>query len=170
MSARPKVYLAGPGVFRPNADEIGARLKAMCAEAGLKGLWPGETAFPVDGDPFVVARKLFDANVKMMRDADAIIADISPFRGPHMDCGTAWELGFANALGMDVFAYTAAGNLASRIWTRKTDTGWRDAADDLVEDFCLVENLMIGCSVAGCWQTAEQAIRHCAQNLLELDS
>ena len=30
-----RVYLAGPEVFRPDAQEEGARLRAICAEHGL---------------------------------------------------------------------------------------------------------------------------------------
>ncbi len=38
-----RVYLAGPDVFRPDAEAFGARLKAICAGHGLDGV------FPLDG-------------------------------------------------------------------------------------------------------------------------
>lgn len=71
----PKAYLAGPGVFRPDADDFAAKLQALCARYGLEGLWPADG--PADS-----ARLIFRANIVLIRSADAIIADISPFRGP----------------------------------------------------------------------------------------
>jgi nucleoside 2-deoxyribosyltransferase len=103
----PKVYLAGPGVFRPEADRVAAHLKAECERLGLEGLWPA------DG-PGGTARLIFRANIALIRSADALIADISPFRGPHSDDGTAFEMGFAFALGKPVFAWAPPQSDASR--------------------------------------------------------
>ena len=41
-----KIYLAGPDVFRPDAFEQGERLKALCAEFGLRGLYPLDHSVP----------------------------------------------------------------------------------------------------------------------------
>ena len=66
-----------------------------------------------------------------------------------MDVGTAMEIGYAAALGKLVFAYTnSPGPLIQHISCEKTDTGWPDAQGNLVEDFGLPENLMIGCTLA----------------------
>ena len=41
-----RIYLAGPGVFRPDALEQGERLKALCAEFGFIGLYPLDKQVP----------------------------------------------------------------------------------------------------------------------------
>lgn len=178
MSA-PKVYLAGPAVFRPNAKAIGERLQSLCSENGLEGLFPLDAVI-LQTEVVSYHRRAFEicnANCVMIRDADAIVADISPFRGPHLDCGTAWEIGFALALGKPTFAYvdmeredawvTVGGKvrtLLGRIWCEQTETGWRDAHGDTVEDFDLVDNLMIGCSIQSLSTSAAGAIDRCAQH------
>ncbi len=75
--------------------------------------------------------------------SDALIANITPFRGPHMDPGTAWEIGYAEARGKPVILWSADSRLlASRVGAA-TPTGWRDADGHAVEDFGGRENLMI---------------------------
>ncbi|MBE7942197.1 nucleoside 2-deoxyribosyltransferase, partial [Ramlibacter aquaticus] len=39
----PRVYLAGPDVFRPDAEAFGRALAQACAALGLQGV------FPLDG-------------------------------------------------------------------------------------------------------------------------
>jgi nucleoside 2-deoxyribosyltransferase len=95
------------------------------------------------------AATIYNGNITRITQADAVVADISAFRGPHMDPGTAMEIGFAAALGKPVFAYTSSpGPLIRRISCEKTDTGWRDAQGNLVEDFGLPDNLMIASTLA----------------------
>ncbi len=104
---RPKVYLAGPDVFLPDAVAVGRAKRAICARHGLDGVFPldGERPGEVPAGAetgFAIAA----ANEATMRDCDAIIANLSPFRGPSADPGTAYELGFMRALGRPCFAYT----------------------------------------------------------------
>ena len=136
-----RVYLAGPGVFRPDAERFADELRALCGRYGLEGLWPAEG----DDNVAPTARGIFEANIGLIRSADAVIADISPFRGPHVDDGTAWEIGFAYALGKPVFAWTNDPEpLAWRIdgW-RSPDGHLRDREGYLIEDFAAPANLMI---------------------------
>lgn len=176
MSARlrPKVYLAGPGVFRPNAAAHGARLKRECANYGLEGLWPldNEPELAGAGSPLGRAAAIFAGNVHLIRLAAAVVADISPFRGPHMDPGTAFEIGVAHAVGMPVFAYTSAWRpeaaavpLIGRVWCEQKDGVWRDALGNQVEDFGLAENLMVACAVQLVAASATFAIEACARHL-----
>lgn len=170
----PKVYLAGPAVFRPDAAEIGRRLQAQCERAGLVGLWPLDN--DVSGaTPLAQAQAIYRGNMQMIRAADALIADISPFRGPHMDCGTAFEIGAAAALGKPIFAYTndqttvdaapVPSSMMARIESAPATGGRRDRNGDLVEDFGLAENLMIGCAAAVVALTVEDAIAACVEAL-----
>ena len=144
---KPIVYCAGPWVFCRCPEEIGSQLSRLCDAAGLVAVLPFEDAS--DEAP-TVAAMIYRENVTRIMKADAVVADISPFRGPHMDPGTAMEIGYAAALGKPVFAYTSSPDpLIQRIPCEETGTGWRDAHGSLVEDFGLTDNLMIGCALAG---------------------
>src|SRR5208337_2210815 len=99
-----RIYLAGPEVFLPDAAEIGLRKKMLCEEFDFVGL------FPLDHDIADEADKkdeeIFRANVELMREAEAGIFNLSPFRGVNADPGTSFELGFFAAQNKPVFAYT----------------------------------------------------------------
>jgi nucleoside 2-deoxyribosyltransferase len=144
------IYLAGPEVFLPNAVEIGAAKKAICARHGLIGVFPLDNVLDLSGlSPPEAGRAIFRANVALMRTADAVIANLTPFRGPGCDPGTAFEVGFMHALGKPVFAYanTAQGH-AARVaafceTTRRADGRLIDAEGLEVENFGLVDNLML---------------------------
>ena len=92
-----KVYLAGPDVFLPDALEIGRRKVEICRRHGLIGLYPLDNV--VDCAATDASLEIFKANEAMMDQADAIIANLMPFRGPGADAGTAYELGYMSARG-----------------------------------------------------------------------
>ena len=48
---------------------------------------------------------------RVMQDCDAMIVNLTPFRGPIADVGSAYEMGFMRALGRSIFAYS---NMAGR--------------------------------------------------------
>jgi nucleoside 2-deoxyribosyltransferase len=145
---RPRIYLAGPEVFLPNANDIGAAKAALCAEAGFEGVFPLDTGLDLAGlAPLEQARRISLSNEALMRSADALIANLTPFRGVSMDAGTAFEIGFMRALDRPVFGYTnIPGDYKARaVRFRQTAADWRDSdrPDIDVEDFGLIENLMI---------------------------
>ena len=49
---------------------------------------------------------IFKGNEAMMDAADAIIANLTPFRGPSADAGTVYELGYMAGRGKLLFAYS----------------------------------------------------------------
>lgn len=166
-AVRPRVYLAGPGVFRLDAKAFGDRLKAKCAGAGLDGY------FPLDGDvagdtPTAVAGSIFRANRSAIDAAQAIVADISPFRGPNMDPGTAWEIGYGHARGIPVFAWTTATESLLRRTVIERGSVLPGAANVcdrdgwIIEDFALTENLMIAIAAASIHENEDGAIAACA--------
>ncbi len=144
----PRIYLAGPEVFLPDASAIGAEKAKLCAAAGFEGCFPLDNALDLTGlDKAAQARRIALANEALMRSCDLLIANLTPFRGASMDSGTAFEVGFMRALGRPVFGYT---NVAPDYADRAR--AWRgvarglpdcDAADVEIEDFGLAENLMI---------------------------
>lgn len=146
-----KIYLAGPDVFLPDARALGAAKKDICARHGLVGL------FPLDGgddapDPDVrsLAMQIFRSCTRMMAEADAIIAHLTPFRGPSADAGTVFELGWMAARGRLCAGYSnRRGDYAGRIAGAAPDgCVLRDGNGHLVEDFGLVDNLMIAHALA----------------------
>lgn len=149
----PRVYLAGPEVFLPDATRIGAEKCRLATEAGFEGVFPLDTALELDGlPPAEQARRIALANEALMRSCDFVIANLTPFRGVSMDAGTAFEVGFMRALGRPVFGYTnAVADFATR--SRHYREGRRlafdsDRADIAVEDFGLAENLMIAVAIS----------------------
>jgi nucleoside 2-deoxyribosyltransferase len=136
-----KVYLAGPDVFYPNCGAIFEERIRLCAALGRTAL------IPVD-ETLDTAPAIFENNVALIEQADGIVANISPFRGPHCDVGTAWEMAYATAKGKPVFAWSSDPRpLVARI--RAVGKDGRDAEGHLAENFGLAENLMIGESIVG---------------------
>ncbi len=102
-----RVYLAGPEVFLPNAKEIGEHKKALCKKYDFEGVFPLDNEVDAkDKTPRDIGFCISALNEELIRSCDFVIANITPFRGPSADVGTAYEMGFAHALGKVVFAYT----------------------------------------------------------------
>ena len=107
--ARPRVYLAGPDVFFPDALERAAAMKAALAARGMEGLFPLDNAFDPADFPDIkdMGLAIARANEAFMRGADIILANIQPWRGVEADDGTSYEIGFMAALGKIVVLYTS---------------------------------------------------------------
>lgn len=165
------IYLAGPDVFRPDAAAWGARLKAFCAASGAIGLYPLDTvADRNDPDPAAIRA----ANLAMIARCDAVVANITPFRGPSADAGTIYELGYAAALDKLIVAYSAdsSNDYAARVAAQGGGaTAERDRDDMLIETFDppLTDNLMLACGVDALLADAEMAIRSAVAMLDEND-
>jgi nucleoside 2-deoxyribosyltransferase len=149
VNQKPTIYLAGPEVFLPNSRSIGDLKKKICAEHGAEGLYPLDNE--VTGDqPAVVSKLIFEGNCRMMDSADAIVANMTPFRGPGMDAGTAFEMAYMLKRGALVLGYTnVSGSYADRV--RESPMAEAEAQADLlglhIEDFGLTENLMLSWAV-----------------------
>jgi nucleoside 2-deoxyribosyltransferase len=84
----------------------------------------------------------------MMTAADAIIANLTPFRGPGADAGTVYELGYMAGRGKLCLGYSnVPSSYADRVrgFTEvvRRDGRLVDAAGMTVEDFGLGDNLMM---------------------------
>ena len=99
-----KIYLAGPDVFLPDAIEIGRQKVEICAAHGLAGLYPLDNAIELAAPD--ASRQIFAGNEAMMDRADAIIANLTPFRGAGADPGTVYELGYMAGRGKFCLAYS----------------------------------------------------------------
>lgn len=152
-----RVYLAGPDVFLPDPLARGAALKAICARHGLTGVFPLDP--PAGPEPAAWAalpdwQLIALRNEAHIRGCDALIANLTPFRGPSADVGTVYELGFMRALGRPVIGWSACGvPYADRVralagTAAAADGVWRDAEGLAVEAFGCADNLMIDGALA----------------------
>jgi nucleoside 2-deoxyribosyltransferase len=141
-----KVYLAGPDVFLPDAMEVGQRKAAICAHHGLTGLYPLDNA--IDPSAQDASRAIYGSNEAMMIASDAIIANLTPFRGAGADPGTVYELGYAAGRGKLCLGYSNDPAVYAERVRRLTSVTARDghlvdACGLTVEDFGLNDNLML---------------------------
>ncbi len=154
-----RVYLAGPGVFLPDPRAYGAAKKAVCARYGFEGVFPLDAETPLNGlPPFEQGCRIAQVNEGLIRGCDFVIADITPYRGISADVGTAYEIGFARALGIPVQAYS---NVKADFFARaqaafgpeaisRDPLGRPQAGGMALEDFGMLDNLMLhGAFAAG---------------------
>lgn len=153
-----RIYLAGPEVFLKNAKEIGEQKKELCRKYGFEGVFPLDNETGTEGmSPREVGLCISGANEALIKTCDIVVANMTPFRGPSADVGTAYEMGFAHALGKKVYAYT---NIAVSFTERTVkalkgkveraeDGRLRDANGMFVEENEMADNLMLdGCVYA----------------------
>ena len=142
-----KVYLAGPEVFLPApfCEQVAAAKKRVCKQNQLIGLFPTDTlpedVFSKRYCKAEQSRIIRQACINAMHQADAIVANITPFRGPSADPGTVFEIGYMAGMGKRVLLYSNC----PLIYKGKVG---EDELDMVIEDFSLVDNLMFGLTEA----------------------
>ena len=146
-----KIYLAGPDVFLENAISYGKALQQKCYARGFEGLFPldNQVQGATKGE---LARNIKEANIKLIKSCDIVIANLSPFRGPEPDSGTVWEVGFAQALGKKVVGYCHDGRdlkTKTQSLLGLDNSSDRDGQNLEIEDFGLTHNLMYADIVQG---------------------
>lgn len=137
-----RIYLAGPDVFYPDALSFGQAKQALCQAHGFQGLFPLDSCLDISKlAPFEAGQAIYQANLALMQQADIIAANMTPFRGPGMDGGTAFEMGFMAALHKPVFGYT----LDTRLYAQRcgNDQAQCDEQGLLIERFDMEDNLMM---------------------------
>jgi nucleoside 2-deoxyribosyltransferase len=160
-----KLYLAGPDVFLPDAVEFGRRKVDLCARYGLTGLYPLDNK--IDLAAADASLQIFRGNENLMEQADAIIANLTPFRGPSADTGTVYELGYMAGHGKLCLGYSNdpalyADRVARFTAVERCDDRLIDTEKLTVENFSLPDNLMMihaldlyGCPLVAPRQPAE---------------
>ena len=173
-----KIYLAGPDVFFRNANAHFDALQARCAALGLRGVrlsdgglsQGAEAAETVQGSGNEIAQRIYAANVALIRDCDAVLANLMPFRNPlEPDSGTVFEVGMAVALGKPVAGFVHDLSLAyedkvARICGLQRDAAglaWDVSHGFMIEEFGQSMNLMLSRSTA-LFGGAEAALAHLA--------
>lgn len=110
------IYLAGPEVFLPEPVAAGAEKKGIIQRLSDENAWPFrlEGLYPLDNEipSFMrdrpTAIRIYQANMRQITQAHAVLANMVRFRSPSMDVGTAFEMGAARGMGKPVFAYYEA--------------------------------------------------------------
>jgi nucleoside 2-deoxyribosyltransferase len=152
-----KLYFAGPDVFRPDVTRWAERVRTLCHELGHVAL------LPLDGEA-TTAAAIFRNNLELLAEADAVIANLNPFRGAEPDSGACVEIGYALALGKPVLGYAdSLASLGERLQADGPDADgcYRDAAGWMVENFGLPFNLMIAVPV----RCVEGGVEECLARL-----
>ena len=100
-----KVYLAGPEVFLPNAREQLDRKIALTRAAGLIPVSPGDFVIPPQPTKRQLGHAISEIDERMMNEAGAIIANLTPYHGIGADTGTCYELGYMCAQGKIAYVH-----------------------------------------------------------------
>ena len=143
MTKPKRIYLAGPEVFFPHEEHntIVAEKKRLLREAGYEGIDPLDTALTFSDEEAKPARghRIYQANRELMDSCDAIIANLTPFRGISADPGTVFEVGYMIGQGKAAFGFT----MDCRHYRERAGAADRDELGHSIEDFEMSDNLMI---------------------------
>lgn len=140
------VYLAGPEVFFDTAtrESITQQKKALLNQLGLTGLAPMDNEPELSGALPEQAARIYRSNRELMDRSEAIIANLTPFRGPSADAGTVFEVGYMIALGRAVAGFSVCDTPYHDRVRAGADHDRNGAA---IEPFGLGDNLMIDCGL-----------------------
>lgn len=145
-----KIYIAGPDVFEPNSIQIGEKYSKLCKNYGFKGLYPLDNVVDFKQEKQKIALDIYKANIKLIQEADIVIANLNPFRGKEADSGTIWECGYAIGLGKEVYGYMDnTSDYVDQFFDEEknlSDDIYVDLKRRTIEDFNHPINLMIACS------------------------
>lgn len=165
-----RIYLAGPDVFYPDAITRGKQMKELCIKYGFQGMFPFDNE--VSGsNPKQLAMEIFNANRNMIDQCDAVIANLSAFRGMEPDSGTVFECAYAYAKGKRVYGYLPDGShMLQRIHdlyggVQKKGDVWVDKNGLTVENFEQPLNIMIASSVELVIGTLEDCLKQAQKEM-----
>jgi nucleoside 2-deoxyribosyltransferase len=146
------LWLAGPELWLPDHEAQAARQRALCLEAGLEAIVSTRMPSGEGGDE-MVAREFYASRMAQLRQADAAVVNLTPFRGPSADTATVFEAGVLAGLGRPIFAYLNVTSEAEAEYVARVDTTigatldptgvWRDGDGCVVEDHGLPETVML---------------------------
>ena len=146
------LWLAGPEAWLPDSDIQASRQRALCLEAGLEALVPARMPVGDAGDE-LEARQFYAARMAQLRQADAGVINLTPFRGPTADTATVFEAGVLAGLGKPTFAYMNVTSELRAEYVARVDADlgaildenrvWRDPDGCMIEDHGLPETVML---------------------------
>src|SRR3569833_155462 len=151
ITGAPRIYLAGPDVFCRDAFDLGHQKKALCEIYGFEGIFPFDVEVEIGSlSRYDAGMYISEANENLIRSCTILIANVTPFRSPSTDVGTAYEMGFAKACGLRIYAYS---NTTASYVERIEKSGYQLFTDDFgvnqdqndmaVEQWDMFDNLML---------------------------
>ena len=96
-------------VFDPNPSAIFQRMKTLCLAQGVIGVAPLDNQIGLEGLPpgKDLLERIVRADIALMDRLDAGVFCLDGFRrGPEMDAGTAFEIGYMKALRKPMAGWT----------------------------------------------------------------
>ncbi len=146
---KKKIYLAGFDVFFPDAREVLDRKKELCEVYGYEGLAPLDNEVDFSQPKAKIRKEIYDANIKLIQEADILCVNLNAFRHGEPDPGTVFEIGYGVGLGKEVYVYLdSAESMLEKTRTNDAhcvckDGVWYDGNGLMIEDFDGMFNLMI---------------------------
>jgi nucleoside 2-deoxyribosyltransferase len=108
---------------------------------------------PGEGGDELEARKFYAARMAQLRQVDAAVVNLTPFRGPSADTASVFEAGVLAGLGKPAFAYLNVTSEIQAEYVARVDTilgatldesrVWRDGDGCVIEDYGLPETVML---------------------------
>ena len=146
------LWLTGPEAWLPDTETHSARQRALCLEAGFEVLTPTRMPHGEGGDE-LEARQFYATRMAQLRQADAAVVNLTPFRGPSADTAAVFEAGVLAGLGKPTFAYMNVTGELQAEYVARVDTIlgatldenriWRDGDGCVIEDHGLPETVML---------------------------
>ncbi len=147
------LYLAGPDLHYPDSAELLARKRLACTAQGLEARLAGDDLTEGGRNGELRAREIYAGALANLRASDAVVANLTPWRGPGCDGATAFELGFASALGKPVLAYLNVEDEGDAEYRARVEAWlgaavdaegvWRDGEGCRIEDLDLPEAALL---------------------------
>lgn len=163
-------------MFFRNADAYFKVLEAAAQKVGLQGIRPSDGGLSrgFKGTKQEIAKRIFDANLELIKTCDGVLANLQPFRNALMpDDGTVWEIGFAYYAGKPIAGYLPERDVT---YEQKVVRQCGDAGRDtlgllydmeyghMIEEFEQPMNLMLSHSVE-LFESPDLALRYLADAL-----
>lgn len=148
----PRVYLADLVRYEENADEIYQVCRELCASYGLEAVTPldGISAFlkTENVNPYTRAAVLAKNYRRLVAGCDAVLADLSNYRGYECANDVGFECGMGFSMGKKLFGYMEDTRpCIEKIPHLGETAGFRDMTGSNVENFNYPINLMFGSSM-----------------------
>lgn len=151
-----KIYFAGPDVFRPDLSAWRIEVMRACESLGVIPLLPCD-------NEVVSSAAIVESNLRMLREADAVLANLNAFRGVEPDSGTIFETAVAFTTGIPVLGYVSdfetVSDRVTRIQGRHPTDIDRDCDGYAIEDFGRCVNIMLAESIPIIVADTQNALR-----------
>jgi len=168
---RPVVYLADLIRYVENAEELYAKRKEICGKYGLDAItpldWAGGVTQTESMNPYTKAANLTENYLQLIKECDAVVADLNNFRGYECANDVGFECGMGFELNRKLYGYMEDVRPCIEKIPHLIDEaeGFRDMTGSNIENFNYPANLMFGSSMEIYEGKFEDIISKVAKNL-----